>query len=542
MFSDPSGKRTFASSCVLFLPAMFLFGVGAVTDITVPGIYMDAVNPDYAVVGVLNTASTIQTWFLPGTLLFGRWPILGQIYHGALPFYLGLPSYALFGTGVTGIRLTNMIFGCLVILGVGTFLRAAGVRVLIASLCLMLLALDPGFLFSFRTQFYITLLPIAAVFFSAALIEARRTAPSPVVVFLAGLLAGIACYGYFIFIFLVPALALLALYRWRDAFWTAKLFWIAGFCVGVVPYLIGVVAIMIATGGMHGFVALMCSYLLSLNVQGSPMSLLQRVDFFYYLLHGSILDIGPSLMMLHAVTPLQIPAWKLVLLLLVPGAAILSGLLRPGPIIGLLFILGLLAGFFVLVVVFGGRLWFHHAALLIPVLYAGLALSFERIAICFPTRSSSIVETACVIILIPFLITNASDRQAVFLQLETTGGVGFSSDAIDHFAYDSLREKGATHVFFPDWGAFMQFAMLTRGSIPYSTEFSVDEAKAVLCNGQNAEVVMMAGKSDDRLKQWNAALRWQAATSIYAQRDGTPILLVARWSAAGHPRSTCAAP
>ncbi|MBU6448551.1 MAG: hypothetical protein KGQ26_02890 [Rhodospirillales bacterium] len=521
---------------------MFLFCIGALTHITLPGVYMDAVNPDYAVVGVLNPASRIQTWFLPGTLLFGHWPVLGQIYHGALPFYLGLPFYALFGTGVVGIRLTNMIFGCLVILGAGAFLRAAGVRSSIASLCLMLLALDPGFLFSFRTQFYITLLPIALVFISAALVEAWRDTPSRLVVFLAGVFAGLAGYGYFIFFFLAPALAVLAFYRWRGLPRITLLFWAAGFCLGVFPYFIGIVSIMVATGGLHGFLAFMRGYLASLNVQSSALPLLQRVHFFYYLLRGSILDFGPSLMMLHVATPLLLPGWKFVLLLLTPIVAVITALFRPQRIVGLLFCIGLIAGFFLLVLVFGSRLWFHHAALLLPVLYAGLALSLERIFRCFPLRLSRALKAACVVMLVPLLIANASDRQAVFLQLETTGGVGLSSDAIDRFAEDALGEKDATHVFFPDWGAFMQFAMLTRGTIPYSTVFSTAAAKAVLCQGQDAEVVLVAGKADNRLKQWDAALGWSASTSIYAQRDGTPVLLAARWKAAQRPPGMCPAP
>lgn len=536
------GKWSVADLCILFLPALFLFCIGALTNITLPGIYMDAVNPDYAVVGVLNPASRIQTWFLPGTLLFGRWPVLGQIYHGALPFYIGLPFYALFGTGVVGIRLTNMIFGCLIILGTGAFLRAAGVRLLISSLCLMLLALDPEFLFSFRTQFYITLLPIALVFVSAALVEKWREGPSRLIVFFAGLFAGLACYGYFIFFFLAPALALLALYRWRGLSRGTMLFWAAGFCAGVVPYLIGVIAILIATGGLHGFLAFMRGYLLSLNAQGSPLPLLQRVHFFYYLLHGSILDIGPSLMMLHVTTPLILPGWKFFLLLLIPVVAVVSALARLERITSLLFVIGLLAGFLLLVIVFGNRLWFHHAALLLPVLYAGLAVSLERIAFCFPVRFLRSVEIIYVVVLAPLLIANASDRQAVFLQLEKTGGVGLSSDAIDHFAEDTLREKDATHVFFPDWGVFMQFAMLTRGTIPYSTDFSLEEAKGVLCGGHDAEVVLVAGKADDRLKRWDTALGWPAATSIYAQRDGTPVLLTARWRAAERPPGMCPAP
>ena len=367
-------KWSIFEACCVFLPAFLLFCVGAVTDITVPGIYMDAVNPDYIIVRLLNPAAVhTLIWALPGVVLFGRFPLLGQIYHGALPFYVGLPFYALFGTGVVGVRLTNMVFGLAVIAGAGAFLWATGVRALICCLCLMLLALDPGFLFSFRTQFYITLLPIAATFASVALVECSPRVPPRWSVFLAGFLAGLSCYGYFIFGFLVPAVALVTFYRWGRLPKALLWLWPFGFLIGISPYALGAIGMLIATGSPHAFISFLVRYLHTLQVQSSPLSLTQRVKFFFYLLQGTALDVGPSSMMLHALTPLEMPNWKLDLLLLVPSVAFLSGIGRPRRIVGLLAVLGMLLGFLGLVLAFGGRLWFHHAALLLPLLYVGLA-------------------------------------------------------------------------------------------------------------------------------------------------------------------------
>ena len=85
-------------------------------------------------------------------------PTIVQVYHGALPFYIGMPLYALLGTGVFGVRIANFIFGTIVIIAASIFLRAFRVRPIFVGLALTTLVLDPGFLFSFRTQFYITLL------------------------------------------------------------------------------------------------------------------------------------------------------------------------------------------------------------------------------------------------------------------------------------------------------------------------------------------------------------------------------------------------
>lgn len=524
---------------LIFLPALVLFCIGGLTAIDVPGLYMDAINPDYAVVGVLNPASHIDSWFLPGTLLFGRWPAIGQIYHGALPFYVGLPFYALFGTGVSGVRVTNMMFGCLIILAAGALLRAFRVRPVIASACLILLALDPEFLFSFRTQFYITLLPIALIFASAALVEARRDNPSRKTLFLAGLCAGLACYGYFIFMFLIPAVACLTLYRWRRQPLGRWFLWPLGFCVGVAPYLVGFIAIMCATGGVHGLVAFVHGNVQSLNVQGPSQSVMQRLAYIVYLLHGTILDIGPSLMMLQTPLPLTAPLGKIMLLLAVPAVALLSGLAHPRRIVGLLFCLGLLAGFFALVMTFGGRLWFHHGALLIPVLYVALAFALDRFAICVPAAWSPRVALLCGLAMLPFMVANACDRQAMFRQLRLTGGVGLTSDALDHFAQDARHETASTHFFFPDWGVFPAFAMITHGTLPYVTRFSVAEARAALCQGQDAVVATVVAPSDHRLQQWTAALAWPSETSVYRQHNGVAVLNVTRWKAQSRPAGAC---
>jgi 4-amino-4-deoxy-L-arabinose transferase-like glycosyltransferase len=539
----PPARLSLENILLIFVPAFLLFVFGAMTDMTVPGVYMDAINPDYLVVRLLNPAPADMTlWFPPGTALFGRFPIIGQIYHGALPYYIGLPFYALFGTGIIGIRLTNMVYGLLVISGAGLFMWAFGTRVLICSLCLALLALDPGFLFSFRTQFYITLLPVAALLASAALIEARRQAPTRRVAGLAGLLAGLSCYGYFIYGFLVPAIAVLAFCRWRRMAAAKSLMhcWVGGFVLGVLPYALGLLVVFVSTGGLRPFYWYLMSTLHHLDVQKSAFSVGQRLGYFVALVHGTILDTGPAEMMLGKAVALEMPVLKTLVLLVVPVAAILPGLGALSRRAGLLTIAGMVLGFLVLVLGFGDRLWFHHAALLLPVLYAALALALERFAWLFAALGPRRVGLAAALVAAPFLIANAADRQAVFVQLRITGGVGLSSDAIDRFAEDSLRETTPVYAFFPDWGVFMPFAMLTHGSIPYTTVFTQARARERLCTGQDAEVVTVVGQPENRVPERIATVGWpRPEVTQYDQRDGTPVLHVVRWRAANRAPDSC---
>lgn len=100
---DGSGRRFLP-----FLAVVAAYAVVALQQITLPGVYMDAVNPDYMAVLLLNRhPESIEPWLLPGNLLFARAPILISFYHGSQQLWLGLPFFWLFGTGVTGIRLTH---------------------------------------------------------------------------------------------------------------------------------------------------------------------------------------------------------------------------------------------------------------------------------------------------------------------------------------------------------------------------------------------------------------------------------------------------
>jgi len=95
-------------------------------------------------------------------------------------------------------------------------------------------------------------------------------------------------------------------------------------------------------------------------------------------------------------------------------------------------------------------------------------------------------------------------------------------------------------VFFPDWGVFMQFAMLTRGTIPYSIGFAPSLARTILCRGQDAEVVAVAGQPMKRLDDWIAEVGWGNPEILpYGQRDGTPVLYVVRWHASNQAQQAC---
>src|SRR5262245_9899004 len=179
------------------LPALAFLAAGVLTDIRLPGVYMDAAYPDFLVVLMLNSeAHQLSGAVLPGNLVAGIFPLIAELHHGALPVYVGAPFYALFGTDVVGLRLVHGIFAAIMLVGIYVLLRSFGVRNWLAALTPAILALDPAFLFSFRTQFYITALPIAFIFLATASVNWASAATDRRAVVLrltaSGCLAGIA--------------------------------------------------------------------------------------------------------------------------------------------------------------------------------------------------------------------------------------------------------------------------------------------------------------------------------------------------------------
>ena len=149
---------------------------------------------------------------------------------------------------------------------------------------------------------------------------------------------------------------------------------------------------------------------------------------------------------------------------------------------GLPVLAGFVAGLFCLTMTFGNRIWLHHFAVLVPTLYLACASVAEALA----RLAASWAWGRAVAVAVPlsfglWLGANAADANEVFSVLNRTKGVGLYSDAIDRFAIDSLGVKDPTFYFFPDWGVFMSFVMLTHGTLPYSFDFDVNRARSLLC-------------------------------------------------------------
>ena len=470
-----------------FAAVASIFGLVATHQMQLPGIYADAINPDYLVARILNPDfERSMVWVITGNSLLGdRAPVLISLYHGSQQFWLGLPLYAIFGTTVEGVRLTHATFALGVLAALYALLLRCGLRPWLAAVVCALLAVDPSFSYSFRTQAYITVAP-AAWLLLALVCLARATEPDRANAarwwFASGVLCGLAAVGYFVWAFVLPPIAVAA---WRAKRARA---WAAGLAAGAAFYPIGYLLIARKLGSIDAIRGFVREQQSTLGVFNSTLSipgpdhlcmgharrrghrcLAQRDDDGRrpradagrgsedracrrpaVRAVGARRDARPG----HAACAHRVRAARVVLgvcarvrrpprrsSLCDAGAAALRGT-RGG------------AGF-----VQAERIWRSRAA---PLLVALGAI-------------------------------NVAGQVEVAQRLAATRGKGFLSDAIHRFAADLNAMPEKPFLWFPEPALALPLILLTRASIPMSDQLDDPEPRRLLCAGRDVAMVRIDG-------------------------------------------------
>jgi hypothetical protein len=194
---------------------------------TAPGLYLDAINPDYLAVRITDPSSPTADWMLPGNLLWGRLPLLsGGWYNSSIVAYLTLPFYLVFGGTVLSIRLAHL-FMALIIIGVSfEAVRGTTRSGLIATAAALALATDPGFVFTFRTQAHVTIFSVMFAILGIYLLANCKASPGRYLA--AGFLLGFSVWGYFVYLFLFPGVLLFVLTStpWRSREMSRAILWL----------------------------------------------------------------------------------------------------------------------------------------------------------------------------------------------------------------------------------------------------------------------------------------------------------------------------
>ncbi len=551
------GARSRVSANWIALPsALLIFAIMVAWHINIPGLYMDAVNPDYLVVDVIHgNPDANPVWVLPGNLAFGRWPLLTSAYHGTLTVWLALPLVGIFGPTVAALRASQALAGAAILVCVFFFLRREGSKSSIgfAWLPILALALDPVFIYSFRTQFYITLIPVAWLL--AAVLAAERafqtnpsTGPqestahySPCWLFIAGLCTGLAVFGYFVFAFFLPALLIgLAVMcaRTSPTMTRAKtlraFLWAGlGLLAGVSGYIVGYLRVMQAENGPAGFVAWFSGYQHSIGAFAKHMSPLETVAYFARLIWRVFSNDWQHSLMFGDAWPEPYSALKVGLLLGLPVGIWAWREIQGSSSWRLRLILGLIVSFLAVAMAFGDRLAGHHFIGLLPLSYLALGIALADLA---DTKHARRSKTATALAPWTLLIAiNLSGLYATDIALLHTHGRGLYSDAINHYASDamSLRKDGKKeHVYMPDWGILLPFHYLTNGTIRHSADIDIRAMRNDLCGAEDVAVVLINSDVASRLDALTRRLQWTPPIErSYLDHEGRRVFLVGTFNA-----------
>jgi hypothetical protein len=526
-----AGRRSFVETWWPFLAVAAAYAVVAVQQITLPGVYMDAVNPDYMVVRLLNPKGEILTpWLLPGNYLFNRAPLLISFYHGSQQVWLGLPFFWLFGTSVTGLRATHAMFALFVLAALYALLTRSGTRPWQAALACAVLAIDPVFSYAFRTQSYITLAPAAWLFLS---LYSLRRATQPDARWRGWLIAGGAFYGlaivgYFVYAFMLPAM-LWAFHAWRRESGRPRAAWghvSAGLALGGSFYVAGYALVAWNLGGPRQGWAYFQQTQKALNAFSEQPDLPGRLahvaasvesmfqNWYHHTLifgeYGTVPGAGFKMALLLGM-PLLLWAraeWK-----------------RRSPWL-LRTLIAMTVSFVVVASMFGTRLSGHHFTVMLPMSYAALVVGLVALGGTPPAWRSGTATLVLPFAVLAALNVGGQVREA--LQLHDVRGVGLYSDAINRLASDLDSAPKRPIVFVPDWGLLMPIAFLSGGRVGVDSLPDYATARNRLCKGGDVAVALIEGDRDARFAAWQRSLDWGAPERVkYRQANGTVVFELA---------------
>ena len=538
-----------ALTIVIFV-ALGVFIVAFAVDWRLPGLYMDAVNPEYIIPGILDPAAPgHRPWILPGNHFLSRFPVFtGSVYHGSTQLYFALPLMALFGADVGTFRIAQGLVGCLILLLLALHAGRmnAGIKGALAALSTVLLALDPSFVMALRTQAYSCMFPLILLLGSILLLQDRRERARPAWrLLLSGVLFGLSIFSYFIFAFFLPALAWLLL---RDARVGGRLraafLWACGTLVGCLPFAAGLFLLGHALGGAQAMIHWLHHHSDSLQVMGSDNG--NRLLAVFTSARSVITGKWPWMMMLHHHAGDITGSIKAGFLIVLPIVALVA--LRKGRAddrdsirVPLVFVLSFLA----CALIFGKRMGGHHYTVILPFLYVAFGCacaalwpfaSEPRVADTDAQRHRMVSALIAGFAFVVVAGMNLGNLLHFHRDLQESGGAGFYSDAIDRFAMHVVKHAPDATVYFPDWGYVMPFTFLTRARVAQIDSVDPLRIRREACAGK-PQIVVFTGSANAAKFDLVRELAEQPDPSItqWSQRDGVPVFQSAYFA----PRTDC---
>ncbi len=533
---------------LVYLLVTVFFIIYSSIFISLPGLYMDGVNPEYMIPEMLYAKEPLfGKWLLPGNVLDGRFPVFsGPVYHGSLQVYATLPFLAAAGTSMESFRFFQILVALsIILLAMFIFHRFSG-NTRQSSMALLviglLLASDPMIAFGIRTQVYSILFPLPLILLSWILLEWTSRYPPQsklikyLLIFLSGLLLALAVFSYFVYLFFGPALLYILLREPGTE--GAKLekvkkvgIWVLGGLIGLIPFFVGVYLIIQSFNKLSTAINWWHSISTGLEVLAYKQTILERIAGIFIQLKVILNSNWTFSMVLQRglVYP-SLGAIKvfIVAIMFIAGLWIKQARFRNIVLLAILTTMG--ASFLF------QRLTGHHFVMLLPLIYMGMVesppLNFKWAPIKTKAFNYLIWGLYASVIAIN-LVTGMS-----FLdQIKTTGGVGFFSEAINRFSNEILTQHPDSKVYMPDWGYRMPFSYLARGKIEYDGRVDPIEIRKNSCLGRESFIVFdkMDNEARFHLVEEMAGVKGELTT--WTRLDGKPVFQTAYFP----PGSNCEA-
>ena len=505
--------------------------------IELPGLFHDAINPDYIAARVINP----QTHYNPGGALFYAWfPMLGNLYHGVQNYYFELPIFWFFGLNIVSARIGQALFGAVIVLLLYVVsVRTTGNR-FVSFIAAIGLASDIAFLASFRTQFAIILGGEAWLFGALCLLPLKKIPEKNLKIncLLSGICFGLAAYGYFVFLFFLPGFLWLILCNREIDTWLAVKYWILGIIIGLLTYVLGYVQLLVIFGKIKLGIEWLNQAVFSMGILSSTMSLWDKFANAFDLLTKALNNIGNVAMIFPDTKAyedlIQIGFTVKAKIVFMYSAFVLGTLFALGslakrkvPDVPANQMLALPVSYFFIAALLGTRLWVHHFSVFVPLFYLMCAIVANEVYQLVKPRLVGIMpvqaEISISVMVAVLLFFNFQQQQSFFNHLENTGGSGKATNALTQLAEEALTAQGKEIYFFPEWGFFPSFNLLTGNRIPYEVEFDTVKIQQFAESGRDIRVLFWkdtdSGKYLSILKHEGIE---EASMRTFYRRDGMP--------------------
>jgi hypothetical protein len=489
------------------------------------GIYPDAVNNDYIAVRILHPSRQSFVVVLPGNLIFNWLPVLaGGIYYGSFPAYWAAP-FIVFGSSVATFVFSHFVLGVSLLFVVFFFVSWAARPSPIAVCAVALMGLDPAYIFTWRTQAYITAFPAAFVLLALWLIlkaddrEDRRRLYA-----LSGGLMGVAFWGYFIHIFFAPGIVLSI--GWRNRLRPRQaailiVFFFLGLCCGAMFYFIGY-TLYFKQLGLWGGIEWMrraLNDMPQLNAAGAEASLPDRLVYSFSMLRMALTSEFHDAMIFGGGGGSLLQDVKMAVLILVSLIGIPFALGDDRASRAFRLVGASILSFLAVSLLFGRGLSGHHFCTLIPLFYAAFALGGAGIARAARPSWKTYANTAAAAVGAVLLFANLSVYGQFSRRLSQDQAANLYSPVVNDYpllAKDQFRNY--THAFM-SWGIALPFVYLTDGNVAAVEALTPafdPGLRAAVCSGKPYKLVFAGNHGVEDAQNTLNRLQFKADIQNYA--------------------------